>query len=106
MKNTKKRRDKGNNTAKFKTENTEGAVFPPHLKKDTCVYMDGVVESGAHGHWKIKLDNGMNALATARKLENIRINLLPGDKVTVEIPALGLNPKEVIRGRIVWRYRL
>jgi len=106
MQKTKKRGDKGRETGRTGRANIEGSTFPKSLHKDGCLYIDGVVDSGAHGHWKVELENGMEALTTARKLEKIRVGLLPGDKVAVEIPALSLNPLEKVRGRVVWRYRI
>jgi len=85
---------------------SEGAAgMPEHMKKADCLYIDGEVRKGAHGMWHVSLDNSMNALCTARKMDNLKIGLLEGDQVLCEIPLLSMNPSETLRGRIVWRHR-
>ena len=80
--------------------------FPDRLKKSGCIYIDGLIEHTAHGTYNCKLENGLDAICTARKMENVRISLMPGDKVVVEIPASALNPNEERqRGRVVWRHQ-
>lgn len=74
-------------------------------KKPSCLYLDGVITKGAHGKYHVSLENDMNALATANKMNNLKIGLMEGDKVVVEIPLLSLNPNERVQGRIVWRYK-
>lgn len=61
----------------------------------------------AHGIYHVNLENQLNVIATARKMEQLRVGLLEGDKVVVEIPAAALNPNEAHqRGRILWRYKV
>lgn len=79
--------------------------YPESRKKDSCLYVDGEVTLATRGVFKVQLDNGLECVASARKMEQLRVSLLPGDRVTCEIPALGLNPNEQIRGRIVWRFK-
>lgn len=67
--------------------------------------MDGTIETGAHGIYHLELTNGMASIATARKMESLKLSLLPGDRVVAEIPANSLNPNEKIRSRIVWRHK-
>ena len=69
------------------------------------MYLDGEVTSNAHGTYHVSLTNGLTAICTARKLENLKVGLMPGDVIVVEVPLLSLNPNEIIRGRVVWRKR-
>ena len=80
--------------------------FPDRLHKSGCIYIDGVIDHAAHGTYNITLENGMSATCTARKMENVRISLMPGDKVVIEIPTSALNPnEEKQKGRVVWRHQ-
>ena len=67
--------------------------------------MNGKIESGAHGIYHLRLENEMTSVASARKMESLKLSLLPGDDVVAEIPANSLNPNETIRSRIVWRHK-
>ena len=67
--------------------------------------MDGVIEMGAHGTYHVTLENGLPAICTARKMESLKLSLLPGDDIVVEIPALSLSPTETVKGRVIWRHK-
>lgn len=88
-----------------KVRNEGSTGIPEKLKKSDCVYVDGLIEHSSHGFHKVAMDNGMESLCTSRRMENLRVGLLAGDRVVVEIPTATMNPNERIRGRIVWRYR-
>ena len=62
--------------------------------------MDGIIlEALPSTTFKVRLENGKEILAhLAGKLRVYRIKVLPGDKVTVELPYPDAN-----RGRIVYR---
>ncbi|MCD6114793.1 translation initiation factor IF-1 [bacterium] len=68
-------------------------------KKETQ-RMDGIIlEALPSTTFKVRLENGKEILAhLAGKLRVYRIKVLPGDKVTVELPYPDAN-----RGRIVYR---
>jgi translation initiation factor IF-1 len=38
-------------------------------------------------------------------MESLKLSLLQGDEVVIEIPALALSPTEVVRGRVIWRHK-
>ena len=58
-----------------------------------------VIESLPSAHFRVKLDDGKEALChLAGKLRIYKIKILPGDRVTVEI-----SPYDEKRGRIVYR---
>jgi len=67
--------------------------------------MVGEVSTSCRGSYKVLLENGMECVATARKIDSyLKVTILVGDTVTVEIPTASLSPNEkYIRGRIVWR---
>lgn len=75
------------------------------MRKEGCLYIDGVIDNGAHGIYHVSLENGLPAVVTARKMEALRLSLLQGDNVVVEIPALSMSPSEKLKGRIVWRHK-
>ena len=62
--------------------------------------MEGeVVEAFPNGMFRVKLDNGHEALGyTAGKMRRFRIRIFPGDRVKLE-----LSPYDLSRGRIVYR---
>lgn len=91
------------NSKKVNLLSSKRKEFPEEKKKEGCVYIDGTVEHNAHGLYNIKLENGMNCVATASKMDHYRVLIMIGDKVTVEIPMNTLSPTNKIRGRIVWR---
>ena len=68
--------------------------------------MEGLIEQSAHGIHNVELDNKLKAVCTARKLDSIRVSLLPGDRVVCEIPTAGLEPgASKLKARIVWRIK-
>ena len=80
--------------------------FPQHLRKDDCIYIDGVVDKAIRGTYHVTGSNEMSFLCTARRMESLRVSIMPGDNVVIEIPLLGLEEgSEKQRGRLVWRYR-
>lgn len=81
------------------------AEFPERLRKEGCIYIDGLVTHSCRGKHKVDLENGMKAITTASKMDHRKVSILIGDKVLVEIPALSLSPNGNINGRLVWRYR-
>ena len=76
----------------------EGRIPP----KEEKIELEGeVVEAFPSGMFKIKLDNGHDALGyTAGKMRRFRIRINPGDRIKLE-----LSPYDLTRGRIVYRYR-
>jgi translation initiation factor IF-1 len=76
----------------------EGGIPP----KEEKIELEGeVVEAFPSGMFKIKLDNGHDALGyTAGKMRRFRIRINPGDRIKLE-----LSPYDLTRGRIVYRYR-
>ena len=83
----------------------ENAEFPDRLKKDGCIYLNGEVTFSSRGVYKVMMENDMEALCTATKMDHRRIGILLGDKVTVEVPTASLSPGSPIRARIIWRTR-
>ena len=79
--------------------------FPEQMKKNSCIYMNGEVSHSCKGTYKVKMENGMNSICTASKMDHKRIGVLVGDYVTVEIPADSLYPGSALRGRICWRMK-
>ena len=80
--------------------------FPEHLKKEGNLYLEGVVESSSRSFYFCKGENGMDFLCTSNKLDNLRIKVITGDRVVIEVPLLALEPDaERQRGRIVFRYK-
>jgi translation initiation factor IF-1 len=77
----------------------EGGSIPP---KEEKIELEGeVVEAFPSGMFKIRLDNGHDALGyTAGKMRRFRIRINPGDRIKLE-----LSPYDLTRGRIVYRYR-
>ncbi len=58
-----------------------------------------VIEALPDGKFKVELEDGKEVLAyLAGKLRMYRINVLPGDKVTLEI-----SPYDKSKGRIIYR---
>tara|TARA_B100001059_G_scaffold66368_1_gene62867 strand:+ start:5662 stop:5985 length:324 start_codon:yes stop_codon:yes gene_type:complete len=83
----------------------ENQEYPDRLKKDGCIYLNGVVTFSSRGVYKVLMDNDMEAICTASKMDHKRVGILPGDNVSVEIPAVSLSPGCAVKGRIVWRIR-
>ena len=68
-------------------------------KEDTIEVEGTVVEALPNTNFKVELENGHQILAhISGKLRMNYINILPGDKVKVE-----LSPYDLNRGRITWR---
>jgi translation initiation factor IF-1 len=70
--------------------------------KEEKIEMEGeIVEALRNSMFRIKLDNGHEALGYASgKMRRFRIKMFPGDRVRVEI-----SPYDLDRGRIVYRYK-
>ena len=70
------------------------------MSKEDVIEVEGtVVESLPNTNFKVELENGHQILAhISGKLRMNYINILPGDKVKVE-----LSPYDLTRGRITWR---
>lgn len=70
------------------------------MSKEDVIEVSGVVEENKRNAvFQVKLENGHTILAhLAGKLRMYNIQVLPGDKVTVEI-----SPYDLTKGRIIWR---
>ena len=70
------------------------------MAKDDVLELEGtVVENLPNAMFKVELENGHQVLAhISGKLRMNFINILPGDKVTLE-----MSPYDLTRGRITWR---
>ena len=80
--------------------------FPERMKKDDCLYINGVIEKSTHGIYHVTGENEMQFLCTARRMEALKVGLMPGDKVAIEVPLLGFESGAVRqRARLVWHYR-
>ena len=95
------KRSKRNN---HKPNPERSSSLPEKYRKESCLYIDGLITNSAHGIYMVELDNGMVANCTARRMEHLRISLIDGDRVTVEIPTASLEPNATHqRGRVIWR---
>lgn len=67
--------------------------------------MEGAITKACRGTYFVNLSNEMECLATARKMDSyLKVSLLEGDKVTVELDPLNFSQgEEKVRGRIIWR---
>ena len=76
------------------------------MKKQDCLYLDGEITLASHGKYIVDLaDTPLEAICTARRMEKLRIGLMQGDVVTVEIPLLSMEPNSKrVHGRLVWRH--
>lgn len=97
-----KRRGKGQGISKSPYQNK---AYPDHLKKEGCIYLDGEITFSSRGFYKVAMENGMESICTANRMDHKRVGILPGDQCTVEIPAASLSPGAAVKGRIVWRIR-
>ena len=97
-----RRRGKGQGISQSPYQNRE---YPDKLKKVGCIYLSGKVTFSSRGVYKVMMENDLEAICTASKMDHKRVGILPGDEVTVEIPAASLSPGCPVRGRIVWRMR-
>ena len=70
------------------------------MSKADVIEIEGtVVEKLPNAMFKVELENGHQVLAhISGKLRTNFINILPGDKVTLE-----LSPYDLSKGRITWR---
>ena len=70
------------------------------MAKEDLLEFDGVVlEVLPDARFKVKLDNGHEALAySAGKMRKNRIRILAGDRVTIE-----MTPYDLTKGRITFR---
>ena len=70
------------------------------MAKDDVIELEGtVVEALPNAMFQVELPNGHKILAhISGKLRMNFIRILPGDKVTVQMP-----PYDLTRGRITWR---
>eukprot|EP00668_Euglena_longa_P032857 GGOE01042330.1.p1 GENE.GGOE01042330.1~~GGOE01042330.1.p1 ORF type:complete len:176 (-),score=40.17 GGOE01042330.1:161-688(-) len=68
---------------------------------EDVIEMEGVVmESLRNGYFRVELENGFNILShVSGKIRKNKINILPGDHVTVE-----LTPYDLTKGRIALRH--
>jgi len=70
-------------------------------KEDAIEVMGKVVEKFKAGMFSIELEAGPKVLATmAGKLRRNRINIMNGDKVSLE-----LSPYDLTKGRITYRHK-
>jgi len=80
--------------------------FPEKLRKENCIYINGCIDKAVHGIYHVTGENEMQFLCTARRMEALRVGLMQGDKVVVEVPLLGLEAgADRQRARLVWRFR-
>lgn len=80
--------------------------FPERLRKENCIYIKGVIDKAVHGIYHVTGENEMQFICTARRMEALKVGLITGDKVCIEIPLLGLEANaERQRARLVWRFR-
>ncbi len=70
------------------------------------MYLIGTVNHSSRGLYKVLLENDMEALCTASRMDHKRVSIMPGDVVTVAIPTASLSPDATLRGRICWRNRV
>ena len=70
------------------------------MSKADVIEIEGVVvEKLPNAMFQVELENGHKELATiSGKLRMNYIRILPGDKVTLEMP-----PHDLSKGRIIWR---
>ena len=70
------------------------------MAKEDVLELEGtVVETLPNAMFKVELENGHQILAhISGKLRMNFINILPGDKVKIE-----MSPYDLTRGRITWR---
>ncbi|MDX2284198.1 MAG: translation initiation factor IF-1 [Bacteroidia bacterium] len=72
------------------------------MAKQAPIKVDGVVtEALPNATFRVRLENGHELLAhIAGKMRMHYIKILPGDKVSLEIP-----PYDLTKGRITYRYK-
>ena len=70
-------------------------------KKDFVRARGEVLKSLPNATFEVELEDGSKVLAhTSGKIRHFRINILPGDRVDLE-----MSPHDLTRGRIVYRYK-
>ena len=70
-------------------------------KEETITVEGRVIEPLPNAMFRVELDNGHVVLAhISGKMRMHFIKILPGDKVTLELP-----PYDLSRGRITYRYK-
>ena len=80
--------------------------FPHKLRKEDCIYINGTIDKAVRGIYHVTGENEMHFLCTARRMESLKVGLMPGDRVVIEVPLLGLEAGcDRQRARLVWRYR-
>ncbi|MCE5545068.1 translation initiation factor IF-1 [Staphylococcus aureus] len=72
------------------------------MAKQDVIELEGtVLDTLPNAMFKVELENGHEILAhVSGKIRMNYIRILPGDKVTVEMP-----PYDLTRGRITYRYK-
>ncbi|MFP4686994.1 MAG: translation initiation factor IF-1 [bacterium] len=72
------------------------------MAREDAIEVEGeVIDTLPNAQFKVELDNGHQVLAhISGKMRMYYIEILPGDKVKVE-----LSPYDLTRGRIVYRYK-
>ena len=70
------------------------------MSKSDVIEVEGkVVEKLPNAMFKVELENGHQVLGhISGRLRMNFIKILPGDKVTIELP-----PYDLTKGRIIWR---
>ena len=70
------------------------------MSKADAIEIEGtVIEKLPNATFQVELENGHKVLAhISGKLRMNFIRILPGDKVTIELP-----PYDLSKGRIIWR---
>ena len=72
----------------------------PKSKEDAIVLEGAVTESLPNAMFRVELENGHEVLAhISGKMRMHYINLLPGDKVKIE-----MSPYDLTKARITYRY--
>ncbi len=72
------------------------------MAREDAIEVEGeVIDTLPNAQFKVELENGHQVLAhISGKMRMYYIEILPGDKVKVE-----LSPYDLTRGRIVYRYK-
>ena len=70
------------------------------MVKQVSIEQDGVIkESLSNAMFRVELENGHITAHISGKMRMYYINLLPGDKVKIE-----MSPYDLTKGRITFRY--
>lgn len=83
-----------------KNRNSQYASTDTKEREDK-IELVGLIEEALPGTWfKVKVEGGAEVLATlSGKMRQNHIQLLPGDRVKVEV-----SPYDLTRGRVSWRF--